>query len=72
MYYQADFTPLDPPDRILGDINTDGKVSLIDLVVLASAYGSRPGDLKWNPGADLDFNGIVNHSDLVILASDYG
>jgi hypothetical protein len=72
VYYQAAFTPLDPPDRILGDINIDGKVGLIDLVVLANAYDSQPGDLKWNPGADLNFNGIVNLSDLVILASHYG
>ena len=58
--------------HILGDINGDGKVGLDDLVILASAYGSRPGDAKWNPSADLDGNGVVGLSDLVILTNHYG
>jgi parallel beta-helix repeat protein len=55
-----------------GDINFDGKVSLADLVLLANAYGSKPGDVKWNPNADIDGNNIVGLSDLVILANHYG
>src|SRR5271157_916413 len=44
----------------------------IHSAVLASAYGSRPGDAKWNPSADLDGNGVVGLSDLVILTNHYG
>jgi hypothetical protein len=57
---------------IPGDINGDGKVSLADLVILALAYGSKPGDAKWNPNADIDGNGVVGLTDLVILALHYG
>lgn len=57
---------------ILGDINGDFKVSLADLVILAQAYGSKPGDSNWNPNADVDGNGAVGLSDLVILAQHYG
>jgi hypothetical protein len=57
---------------IPGDINGDLKVSLADLVLLANAYGSKPGDVKWNPNADLDDNKIIGLSDLVILANHYG
>jgi hypothetical protein len=55
-----------------GDINKDGYVNLTDLVLLANAYGSRPGDPKWNSACDLNKDGIVNLADLVILAQNYG
>jgi hypothetical protein len=59
-------------DFLPGDINYDGKVSLADLVELARAYGSRPGDPNWDPNADIDHNGVVGLADLVILAQHYG
>jgi hypothetical protein len=55
-----------------GDINGDFKVSLQDLVRLANAYGSKPGDAKWNPNADIDGNGIIDQSDANILSQHYG
>jgi hypothetical protein len=57
---------------ISGDLNGDFKVGLQDLVLLALAYGSKPGDPNWNPNADIDNNGAVGLSDLVILALHYG
>ena len=57
---------------IPSDLNGDFKVSLADLVTLANAYGSRPGDTRWNPNADIDGNSVVGLSDLVILANHYG
>jgi hypothetical protein len=56
---------------IPGDLNGDFKVSLSDLVLLANAYGSKPGDAKWNPNADINGNDKVDLSDLVLLASHY-
>jgi PKD repeat protein len=56
-----------------GDINADGKVNLTDLVLLAMAYGSRPGDLNWNENADLaQPYGVIGLSDLVTVAAYYG
>jgi hypothetical protein len=57
---------------IPGDLNGDFKVNLEDLVLLALAYGSKPGDPNWNPNADIDNSGTVGLSDLVILALHYG
>jgi hypothetical protein len=57
---------------IPGDIDGDFKVKLVDLVILALAYGSRPGEPKWNPNADIDGDNVVGLSDLVILALHYG
>ncbi len=72
VYYQATFVNLDPPTRVLGDVNGDGKVTLADLTLLANAYGSRHGDAKWNANADIDGNGVVGLPDLVIMALHYG
>jgi hypothetical protein len=57
---------------ILGDVDGNGKVELVDLVQLATALGSQVGQPKWNPNADIDDNGVVNQIDLSILAQHYG
>jgi hypothetical protein len=57
---------------IPGDLNGDLTVGLQDLVILANAYGSRPGNLNWNANADIDNYGVVRLSDLVIMAIHYG
>lgn len=57
---------------IPGDLTGDFKVGLPDLVALAQAYGSKPGDANWNPNTDINGNGIVDLADLVILAQYYG
>jgi parallel beta-helix repeat protein len=63
--------PLMPPP-VPGDINGDSRVNLEDLVLLALAYGSKPGDPNWNRYADIDGDNIVGLSDLAILAQHYG
>jgi parallel beta-helix repeat protein len=57
---------------IPGDVDGDFEVRLVDLVHVAIAYGSKPGEPKWNPNADIDNNSIVGLTDLVILAKNYG
>jgi hypothetical protein len=55
-----------------GDIDGDGRVTLPDLVLLAHAYGSRPGDPNWNPNADIaEPWGVIGLTDLVTLAVYY-
>ena len=53
-------------------MNYDGKSDIQDLAILEQAYGCRPGDLLWNPNADINGNGVVDLTDLVILAQHYG
>lgn len=54
---------------VQGDLNGDFTADLVDLVMLAQAYGSKPGNANWNPNADIDNNGTVGLLDFVILAA---
>jgi hypothetical protein len=54
------------------DLNRDGMVNIQDITFAAGAFGSKQGNPRWNPIADLDGNGEVNMIDLVMIAIDYG
>jgi len=54
------------------DLNKDGIVNIIDIAIVSKAYGSKPGDPRWNETADLDKNGIINIVDLAMVAKDFG
>jgi PKD repeat protein len=60
------------PYRLYGDVNNDGRVDMLDLSMVAAAFGSRPTDTRWNSTADLDNNRIVNIVDISIVAHQYG
>lgn len=72
VYYQAAYTPLDPPTQIPGDINNDGKVDMKDIATIAAAFGSKPGSGNWNPAADLKFDGKINIKDISVAARNFG
>jgi len=55
-----------------GDINSDGAVDIFDLVLVANAYGSQPGDPNWNPDADVNEDGVVDIFDLTSVAPFWG
>ncbi len=46
------------------DINADGVVNLADQKIVAAAFGSKIGDLKYNAAADLTHDGIVDLRDI--------
>jgi hypothetical protein len=59
--------------KILGDVNGDGIVDIFDIVLTAQAYQSTPGDLEWNPEADVaPMYGLIDIFDIVTVASKYG
>jgi parallel beta-helix repeat protein len=54
------------------DIDKDGKISIIDVATVARAFGSKPGDEKWNPLADMDINETINIVDVAKVAAHFG
>jgi len=51
-----------------GDINGDQKVNILDAILLANAFNSKPGDPKWSPNADINGDNKVNILDAIVLA----
>lgn len=54
------------------DMNYDGVVDGADLILVAMAYGSLPGDGDWNSEADLQFDGLINTMDVVAFKKQFG
>jgi PKD repeat protein len=54
------------------DLNKDGVIDIVDVATVAYAYGSNPGDPRWNPICDLDGNGTIDIVDVAMVAYHYG
>jgi len=63
------------------DVNGDGIVDIVDVVIVALAFGSEAEDdpltpwdetLRWNPDADINNDGLVDIVDLVIIGTNFG
>ena len=52
----------------LGDVNEDGQVDKYDIPPFMEAFGSKKGELEYNPKADFNQDDAVNFEDLSILA----
>lgn len=58
--------------RPAGDINNDLRCNILDALIVAGAFNSRPGSPKWDPRADLDINNVVNILDAMIITNNFG
>jgi hypothetical protein len=63
---------------IVGDLNTDGKVDMKDISLVARAFGTKPGDARWNPNADVTGptagvpDGKIDMRDISAVAKNFG
>lgn len=55
-----------------GDITKDKIIDIFDLVNVALAFGSQPGNPNWNVNADLNNDNVIDIFDIVVIATDYG
>jgi hypothetical protein len=60
------------PSSLEADLNGDGTVNIMDVAIVARAFGSKPEDKNWNPIADLDGNGEINIIDVAAVAKQFG
>lgn len=66
------------PSELVGDINKDGKVDVMDLAIVGKAYGSTPDAPNWNSAADVTGpsylvpDGKVDIRDLALIAKHFG
>ena len=59
--------PPEPAEEIVGDINRDGVVDILDLTIVGARLGQRGQN-----SADLNGDGLVDIVDLVLVASEFG
>ncbi|MBZ0113751.1 MAG: hypothetical protein K8J08_14895, partial [Thermoanaerobaculia bacterium] len=57
---------------IEGDIDQDGRVDGVDLVLLARAFGTTVGETRYDSDADLNDDGVIDGKDLAVLATTFG
>lgn len=57
---------------LFGDLNGDRKIDMKDIAIVAKAFGTYPGDLRWNNFADLNNDLKVDMKDVAIIAKNFG
>jgi hypothetical protein len=57
---------------LIGDINQDGRVDILDAILMSVAFNSRPGNPNWNPKADLNKDNVVDILDAILLSTHFG
>lgn len=60
---EVDISAIDNP---LGDINDDGKINALDVVILQKWLSGKSSLTNWQ-NADLDENGVINVYDLCLI-----
>jgi hypothetical protein len=54
------------------DLDANGKVDILDVSMVARAYGSTPQEPSWNERADVNKDGVINILDVALVAQDFG
>ncbi len=57
---------------ILGDVNGDLKVDILDASAIAYAFGTKAGDSRWNAAADMNNDGSIDIVDVSVVAFYFG
>ena len=55
-------------EHLIGDINHDGAINILDAVEFAHAFGSTPSGPRWNLHADLNGDNTINILDATMLS----
>lgn len=59
-----------PP--LVGDVNGDGKVDMIDIGLVCKAYGTSPEVPRWDPRCDLNGDNKIDMKDIGLACMHYG
>ena len=57
---------------LVGDLDNNGKIDMKDVAIVAKAFGTVPGDARWNPKADLNPDNKIDMKDIAIVARAFG
>jgi hypothetical protein len=57
---------------LLGDVNYDGMIDILDCVLIAAAFGATPSDPDWNLSSDVNRDNLVDVYDMIFVSIDFG
>jgi hypothetical protein len=57
--------------EVVSDLNNDGTVDILDVSMVALAFGSTPDDPNWNMIADLNRDQTINILDISAVAKEF-
>jgi hypothetical protein len=60
------------PVTVMGDINGDGTVNILDGVIISQAFTATPTDAWWNIKADLNHDGVIDVLDATRIGIHWG
>jgi len=55
----------------VGDFDGDGRVTIVDIMQIASTWGRHDGDPGYSPAYDLDGNHVIDESDIITIATHW-
>lgn len=58
--------------KLMGDVNEDSIVNMVDVGLIINAFGSYKGHFKWNEDADLNGSGFIDMKDVALAISNFG
>jgi len=59
-------------ETIMGDVTGDGQVNILDISLVAMAFGAKLGDPNWSPNADINNDKEINILDISAVAIHFG
>lgn len=57
---------------MIGDVNHDAKINIMDISFIAKAFWTMPGEERWNPYADITEDSQINITDIAKAAKNFG
>jgi parallel beta-helix repeat protein len=57
---------------IVGDVNGDNGVDILDAITISTAFSALPGSSNWNGNADINSDNTVDILDAIILSVNFG
>ena len=69
---QDNYPLMNPWTPLIGDVNNDKAVNILDCIAAASAFGSYPDHPRWNMKADINQDNKVNILDIIVIAKNFG
>jgi len=54
------------------DVNGDGKVDILDILVWANAFGTVNGEEGFNPAVDVNSDNVIDIMDAVLISLHFG